>query len=103
MPWTLISNCIQTLWAEKTNLNVLKWSVFVFKCRPFFIFGILMNYQVKKISVLILSVAAILTSCKDEGDVGLALQNPDDLVGTNLIGYVINVSWHNSLSRKFLF
>ncbi len=39
----------------------------------------------KKISVLILSVLAMLTSCKDEGSLGLALQNPDDLVGTKLI------------------
>lgn len=39
----------------------------------------------KKITVLILSVVAVLTSCKDEGDLGLALQNPDDLIGTHLI------------------
>lgn len=39
----------------------------------------------KKLPVILLSVLAILTSCKDEGNIGLALQNPDDLVGTTLL------------------
>lgn len=39
----------------------------------------------KKLSVLFLSILTILSSCKDDGDLGLSIQNPDDLVGTKLI------------------